>query len=343
MPNWVGSGFTVTGDPAEVERFKCMMFRPITEAERSGIFDPHGIGIRFDFGGIIPMPPEEALSNYGGWAELNWGTKWNADNLTIHNDVEGEISFQFDTPWDFPTPVFEALADEFPSLVFSGSAFDDNSESEWKGEFNGANDWGPGRIDWLVNIRLTGDDDGDDDDNDGGEDDDDRATEKAIRKDLSGYRLRDFWRDASVVWAILPAAWVGSRGLHCHLLLHKALGGVQSPAAPDVPASETPFHDNIDIRTATLCWEHATLHQTVLVDHGIRAIDPTPRPLIEATLRRLIEDFGSASALREAALAFVDEMLWESDPAPEYLRTFCDEREALAVEIAAKWENPGRA
>ncbi|MGC5799041.1 hypothetical protein [Sphingomonas sp. NFX23] len=316
MPNWVHSGFEVKGATAEVARFKSMMFRPITDADRT--FDPHRRGIVLDFNGIIPMPPEEALSNYVGWASLNWGVDRNADNLTIHSDEEDGICFQFDTPWEFPTPVFEALAREFPALVFSGSAFEDSDGNEWKGEFNGANDWGPGEIEWVVNTGLTS-------------------------KDLSRYRLPEFWRDASIVLAVLPAAWVASRGLHCSMLLHEALCGVQSPADADVPASETPFHEDIDIRTATLCWEHATLHRTVFVDHVVRVIDPTPMPLIEAPLSNLLAHFGSASALRKAALAFVDRMLAESDPAPEYLRTFFDERMALAVEIAAKWENPGHA
>lgn len=157
MPNWMHSGFEVTGAPAEVARFKSMMLRPITEADR--IFDPHRSGIVLDFNGILPMPPEEALSNYVGWASLNWGVDRNADNLTIHSDEENLIRFQFDTPWEFPTPVFEALAREFPGLVFSGSAFEDSDGNEWKGEFNGANDWGPGEIEWVVNTSLTRDDD----------------------------------------------------------------------------------------------------------------------------------------------------------------------------------------
>ena len=327
MPNWVHSGFEVTGAPAEVARFKSMMFRPITETDR--IFDPHGQGIALDFNGIIPMPPEDALSNYVGWASLNWGVDRNADNLTIHSDEEDRISFQFDTPWEFPMPVFEALATAFPGLVFSGTAFEDRDGFEWKGEFNGANDWGPGEIEWVVNTSLTRDDD--------------EETQRAISRDLSKYCLPEFWRDASVVWGVLPAAWVASRGLNYDLLLYEALSGVESPADADVPASETQFHEDIDIRTATLCWDHATLHRTVFVDHTVRVVDPTPRPPIEAPLNRLLAHFGSASALREAALAFVDGMLAESDPAPEYLRTFFDQREVLAVEIAAKWENPGHA
>lgn len=159
-----------------------------------------------------------------------------------------------------------------------------------------------------------------------------------MSKDLTSYRLPEFWRDASVVWAALPATWVGARGLHSDLLLFEALSGVLSPAATDFLQFETLFHGDIDIRRATLCWEYATLYQTVFIDHGKRVIDRTPRPLLEAPLKRLLDDFGSACALRKAALAFVDTMLAESDPAPAHLELFFVEREAFANEIALDWE-----
>jgi len=111
MANWMCSGFIVTGDPAEVGRFKSMMFRRQTDVELADDLDPLGKGLKFDFNGIIPMPAEEALSNYEGWALRNWGSNLNAEMLCVSREKEGEMSFMFDTPWNFPTPVFEALAD----------------------------------------------------------------------------------------------------------------------------------------------------------------------------------------------------------------------------------------
>jgi len=165
MANWMCSGFIVTGDPAEVGRFKSLMFRRQTDVELAEDLDPLGKGLKFDFNGIIPMPAEEALSNYEGWALRNWGSNLNAEMLCVSSEKEGEMRFMFDTPWNFPTPVFEALADEFPGLVFRGTAYEENGDYELKGQFNGADDWGPGKTDWLI-IKLSGGDDDDDDDDD---------------------------------------------------------------------------------------------------------------------------------------------------------------------------------
>ncbi|RSY79346.1 hypothetical protein DAH66_17425 [Sphingomonas koreensis] len=158
MPNYVYSGFTVAGDRSELDRFRRMMFRPVTEADTGALPRTEMI---FDFNGIIPMPPEGERQGYERWATEHWGTKWNAFDLDTQVS-EDLIWFQFTTAWDFPTPVFEALAAEFPALVFAGSSYEDNGAFELLGEFNGANDWGPGEIEWASF---------DDDDDDAADDD----------------------------------------------------------------------------------------------------------------------------------------------------------------------------
>lgn len=153
MPNFVYSGFNVTGDPAELKRFEHRMFRPATDADNAL---PRSSQM-FDFNGIIPMPAEAERSFYERWAVEHWGTKWNAFDLD-HRFEDKNIWFQFTTAWDFPTPVFEALAEEFPKLVFAGSSYEDSGEFELLGEFNGADDCGPGEIQWM---SFTDDGDGD--------------------------------------------------------------------------------------------------------------------------------------------------------------------------------------
>jgi hypothetical protein len=174
MPNWCLIGFTVMGDPAEVDRFKAMM---ITERPS----ESEGKPVPFlDFGGIIPVPPEfegrttERYADFGGsvpderefeaWAVENWGTKWDAQNLMLRRGEPGRVGFQFDTAWDFPFPVFDALADEFPTLVFRGSAIEDNKAFAYRGHFNGPDDW-----DEVDPETFWGDDDHQDDE----EEDDD--------------------------------------------------------------------------------------------------------------------------------------------------------------------------
>lgn len=144
MPNWCCIGFRVIGDPLELRRFKNMMFKTVENtdplSDRSD-----GLELIFDFNGIIPMPSEAERECYEVWAFRHWGTKWNAQHLHF-NEGDGYIHFLCDTAWDFPLPVFEALADEFPDLVFRGSAYEDNGAFAFRGQFNGDNSWAPAEI-----------------------------------------------------------------------------------------------------------------------------------------------------------------------------------------------------
>lgn len=66
---------------------------------------------------------------------------------------DGTFWSQFTIDADFQTELFEAIAAEFSTLVFSGSAYDDPTEpdrTEYIGTFNGDEPWGPGKIDWLL-------------------------------------------------------------------------------------------------------------------------------------------------------------------------------------------------
>ena len=171
MPNWVHAGFNVTGDRSELQRFERMMIRPRSEvgmpcyadfptprrSVRPGANTSEGRKLTFDFNGIIPMPPERECPNWEAWAVDNWGTKWNAQEVSTKTKPDN-IWFQFSTPWDFPTPVFEALANEFPMLVFAGSAYWED-KSAFTGEFNGNDDWGPGEIEWAIDTSADEDED----------------------------------------------------------------------------------------------------------------------------------------------------------------------------------------
>lgn len=61
----------------------------------------------FTFEKIIPRPPEEE-DNWYDWNIGNWGTKWDACDVTL---TEGEkvVNYSFSTAWSPPLPVFEAL------------------------------------------------------------------------------------------------------------------------------------------------------------------------------------------------------------------------------------------
>lgn len=49
------------------------------------------------------------------WCNANWGTKWNAYDV-VHS--EGSCVIEFDTAWNAPIPVIEALSNMFPDTEF---------------------------------------------------------------------------------------------------------------------------------------------------------------------------------------------------------------------------------
>ncbi len=107
----------------------------------------------FDFDKLIPCPPEvkntsspnrgpgaAALkekyghSDWYSWNVANWGTKWNAYELSAppgqgspiealasaHGaSSERQVEYDFDTAWSPPMPIFEALTKRFPTLTFT--------------------------------------------------------------------------------------------------------------------------------------------------------------------------------------------------------------------------------
>jgi hypothetical protein len=77
---------------------------------------------------------ETGFADWYDWAIDHWGTKWNTYNLKIVS--KDPLEFTFDTAWDFPTPVFEAIAKEFPSLSFGCSCFDEDGCFAGDGFFN---------------------------------------------------------------------------------------------------------------------------------------------------------------------------------------------------------------
>jgi hypothetical protein len=107
MPNWVNNTLSIIkGDPKEVFEF--------VRTEQSV----------FDFNTLVPMPEhvqnsdeEVAVDGFPAWyvwSNEYWGTKWNA-RCAQHSTKEPEHVIWFDTAWAPPVPIFEALANRFPS------------------------------------------------------------------------------------------------------------------------------------------------------------------------------------------------------------------------------------
>lgn len=52
------------------------------------------------------------------WSIQNWGSKWNACRVGVD-----ETSLVFDTPWDVPFPIMEALCTALPDVPFTFEAW----------------------------------------------------------------------------------------------------------------------------------------------------------------------------------------------------------------------------
>jgi hypothetical protein len=77
---------------------------------------------------------ETGFADWYDWSIHYWGTKWNAYHFRIA--TERPLEFVFDTAWDFPLPVFEAIARAFPHLTFRCSCFDEGGHFAGDGYFN---------------------------------------------------------------------------------------------------------------------------------------------------------------------------------------------------------------
>lgn len=62
-------------------------------------------------------------TDWYSWSIAHWGTKWGAYDFAVEGEVP--LTIKFDTAWSFPTPVFTALAAEFPTLTFDVVCFDE--------------------------------------------------------------------------------------------------------------------------------------------------------------------------------------------------------------------------
>lgn len=66
-------------------------------------------------------------SDWYGWCIQNWGTKWSAYEILVHEHdaIGGKLVFEFQTAWSFPNPIFEGLPKKYPTLAFSTTSFDE--------------------------------------------------------------------------------------------------------------------------------------------------------------------------------------------------------------------------
>jgi hypothetical protein len=76
-------------------------------------------------------------TGYPGWYEWNvdnWGTKWGAYQYAERERAPGSFTFEFQTAWAVPIPIFEKLASMYPTLVFGLISIDEGGP-EYEGTF----------------------------------------------------------------------------------------------------------------------------------------------------------------------------------------------------------------
>ena len=67
----------------------------------------------------MPRPAEED-DNWYDWNCENWGTKWNAKFVELHDDNDDFIVYQFETAWNrISNQLWSDIKSKFPTLDFN--------------------------------------------------------------------------------------------------------------------------------------------------------------------------------------------------------------------------------
>lgn len=88
------------------------------------------------------------LKDWYEWSVLNWGCKWEACELEILVSDANEISLSFETPWNWPSSIYETLSDKYPNTPILIYAY------SWESSFVKYGSYAPG-LGWhLQRIEL---------------------------------------------------------------------------------------------------------------------------------------------------------------------------------------------
>jgi len=69
------------------------------------------------------------FADWYSWALAHWGTKWHPAGFAILNAGPKLLDLAFDTAWNSPEPIFQALAEQYPLL--KGYAFGTDRMMDW--------------------------------------------------------------------------------------------------------------------------------------------------------------------------------------------------------------------
>jgi|SRR6056297_941176 len=133
MPNWTFNTIEATGDKDKIAELIAQAGKITPESIDSGN-DPEHIY----FGNFIPKPQEVIDSgDWYHWNIDNWETKWDACETNLESASPTLVTFTFTTAWSPPTPIFSAVAEQYPELKFFISY---EGEEGWGGEYESTSD-----------------------------------------------------------------------------------------------------------------------------------------------------------------------------------------------------------
>jgi hypothetical protein len=154
MPNWCFNRVTVSGDPAEMDKFisECFIRRsddnslefsfakvlPIPDAikdirfggtrDETGKMRSHWWEVKNPDGTVTQVPLSDAeieafRAEYGeadtyNWCIRYWDTKWDVCSFNLTFKDEERIEMEFDTAWSPPGNVLRTLLNRYPELSF---------------------------------------------------------------------------------------------------------------------------------------------------------------------------------------------------------------------------------
>ena len=104
MPNWVYNRLQYLTHP-NIDKVDALE-KHIKDQIDSNILDPNF----FEF--LCPNPAGKDADNWYEWSIENWGTKWDAGDLTNLERDGNDLSFSFNTAWSNPKQLFDFLAEE---------------------------------------------------------------------------------------------------------------------------------------------------------------------------------------------------------------------------------------
>jgi hypothetical protein len=144
MPNWCDNTLIIEGDQKVIDKLIEQAQQPIPQnfstlnKDGSRTTEVRVEPSLFSFMNFI-RPPQEAIDSgeyfgtrgfdgehklgftHNNWYEFNtreWGTKWDASEVTIDVFSEGDTAIHFATAWSPAIPVIKEIIKQYPDLTF---------------------------------------------------------------------------------------------------------------------------------------------------------------------------------------------------------------------------------